>query len=690
MSNIYALLIGINKYPEGLNSLIGCVRDAERVETHLNHFFGNNQVGKELHILKLLDEQASKQAVVEGIQNHLGQAGPDDIALFFYSGHGGQEPATQYFDYDEGDGLLETILCQDSFPYTENSTNLSGTHLCDKEMRYLFHQVSKKGPRLLAIFECCHSGDNVRSDSDDEEERFNVKTAETGSWAGRKWEQFYFGPDQRTPPANARDLADFLPEVDMIQFAAARSEQVAKEFYGAGRMFEANKGNWKKSRPKEYGGVFINSLLYWLASVKNKITYYDLARIINMDFQGREQQIPVLYASGKAQNYLFEGFLGTKVDTKGIYGQINLKLTQEGQQKWVLDLGAVHGLPIDPKNAQVLIKDQDNKSLGIAGLKKVSATSSILSIKADNKVKLKTGSRTKTNKLDTRETYLGYIKALSNKPTQFFVEPGINLNLDSNEDKPPILNNIIWAKNKAKSTYTIKMIDDNYAVFRSGAGNQHPIIKAEDNKADFHKYIEQIAHWELVREMSNVSSKFSSFPIEIKVYRYNSKNDRDLIKAHNNGLIVGINKGDFLLEAFKPYSGSTNDIYGEYDIELKNVSDESIYVSPLFLNLDFSISSFRSGATALYEIGPKQSKSLPLGILFNQPKHLIAWEGEYHPAYLKLFIASKALSFNLQTLVRDPLPAPNEADLRYDWNQKDSPEMDEWTTQLVTLQLKGA
>ena len=80
---VYALLVGIDKYPPPIRPLHGCVNDIMRLEAMLRiRIIGE---GVRFKSLPLLDSQAIRQAIIDGFRTHLAQAGPDDIALFYLS-----------------------------------------------------------------------------------------------------------------------------------------------------------------------------------------------------------------------------------------------------------------------------------------------------------------------------------------------------------------------------------------------------------------------------------------------------------------------------------------------------------------------------------------------------------------------------------------------------------------------------
>jgi hypothetical protein len=85
---IYALLVGIDDYPLPVPKLRGCVNDVEQMQEYLVARVdpGGQPLGEVLKIKKLTNREATRQAVIRTFREHLGQAGPDDVALFCYSG----------------------------------------------------------------------------------------------------------------------------------------------------------------------------------------------------------------------------------------------------------------------------------------------------------------------------------------------------------------------------------------------------------------------------------------------------------------------------------------------------------------------------------------------------------------------------------------------------------------------------
>ncbi|MFZ1509238.1 MAG: caspase family protein, partial [Anaerolineae bacterium] len=146
---IYALFVGIDRYAGDVNPLNGCVNDVTRMRDLLQARVtdGSDRFAPRL----LTNEQATRQGIIGAWRGHLGQAGPGDVALFCYSGHGSQEHAPPEFWDFEPERMNETLVCHDS-------RAAGGWDLADKELAQLISEVAANGPHFTVILDCCHSG----------------------------------------------------------------------------------------------------------------------------------------------------------------------------------------------------------------------------------------------------------------------------------------------------------------------------------------------------------------------------------------------------------------------------------------------------------------------------------------------------------------------------------------------------
>jgi hypothetical protein len=132
----YALTIGINNYPGTENDLAGCVNDAKDWASELKK--------RDFKVTELIDQQATKQRMVEEMKSVIGKAAKGELVVITYSGHGTWQPDD---DGDEAD-MRDEALC----PY-----DLSKGPLLDDDLFEVF-TAAAYGARVIMISDSCHSG----------------------------------------------------------------------------------------------------------------------------------------------------------------------------------------------------------------------------------------------------------------------------------------------------------------------------------------------------------------------------------------------------------------------------------------------------------------------------------------------------------------------------------------------------
>jgi hypothetical protein len=157
-----ALCIGINNYPGTDMDLQGCVNDATDWAGVLSE--------RGFKVASLLDDQATKAAMLKSMGELIGKAGKGDTLVITFSGHGTYQPDT---DGDEIDGLDEA-LC----PY-DLQTN--GEALTDDEIRNLF-LTRKAGVRIVLISDSCHSGTVTRAAKAEKDADSRPRFMPMGNW----------------------------------------------------------------------------------------------------------------------------------------------------------------------------------------------------------------------------------------------------------------------------------------------------------------------------------------------------------------------------------------------------------------------------------------------------------------------------------------------------------------------------
>ena len=148
-----ALLVGINDY-KYVTKLKGAVNDVENMRQVLVERFGFPD--DDQHLLVLRDKQATRDAILKAIKEHLiAKATPASIVVFHYSGHGSQKVDD---NGDEIDGYDETLVTYDSGhqdPYPNRD-------ITDDELYDLLNQLTNKTSNVTFIFDSCHSGTITR------------------------------------------------------------------------------------------------------------------------------------------------------------------------------------------------------------------------------------------------------------------------------------------------------------------------------------------------------------------------------------------------------------------------------------------------------------------------------------------------------------------------------------------------
>lgn len=328
--NIYALLVGIDKYSPESNPFVpplkGCVNDINALETYLRSRITQDSDWKLIEPTNqpwiLLNQDATRQAIINGFQQHLCNAESEDVVLFYYSGHGAQEKAPEEFWELEPDRLDETLVCYDS--RTEG-----GRDIADKELAYLISKVEQKDARIVVILDCCHSGSGTR----DLPVETTVRRALVDS-RDRPLSTFIFAEDKpalheilihsKTPQKKTTGVV--LPKGKHVLFSACRDYELAKEY---------------KTDNGEDRGAFSYFFLQTLQRTNGSITYRDLARNLNALVTGKvKEQSPQVEATDRQQ--LDQPFLGGAIKERPYYFTLT---HSKNDRTWVIDGGSIHGIP---------------------------------------------------------------------------------------------------------------------------------------------------------------------------------------------------------------------------------------------------------------------------------------------------------------------------------------------------------
>ena len=148
MAKGIALLAGLksvdpNQYNgwSGENGCWGCELDVDNVNRILT------AQGFQTTVLKTA--QATHTNVLQALRSAASSLSKNDIFVFYYSGHGGQQPDSNSSTKDEMDGQDETLVAFDR-------------QIIDDELNEVWLSVTE-GVRIIMISDSCNSGTNYRS-----------------------------------------------------------------------------------------------------------------------------------------------------------------------------------------------------------------------------------------------------------------------------------------------------------------------------------------------------------------------------------------------------------------------------------------------------------------------------------------------------------------------------------------------
>ncbi|MBH8574134.1 caspase family protein [Nostocaceae cyanobacterium CENA369] len=313
--NIYALLVGIDEYVSPVPPLKGCVNDITAIAEYLSGRVASDRY--QIHLRTLLNQDATRQAIIDGFRQHLCQANREDVAFFYYSGHGSQEQSPQEFWALEPDRLNETLVCYDS-------RSFGGWDLADKELAKLIAEVAKNNPHVAIIVDCCHSGSGTRGDLETETA---VRKAPIDR-RQRPLDSFIFSlaeVEQLSSPSLEKNSTGWtLPRGQHILLAACRDIEQAKEYNADGQ-----------SR-----GAFSYFLLDTLKKANGSLSYRDLFKRTNALVRAKiTAQSPQIEAT--VMGDLEQPFLGGAIASRIPY----FTVSYHRNHRWVIDGGTIHGIP---------------------------------------------------------------------------------------------------------------------------------------------------------------------------------------------------------------------------------------------------------------------------------------------------------------------------------------------------------
>ncbi len=648
ISKLYALLVAINDYQEPIPPLKGCVNDLKKVDLFLKGY--EDQLA--LHIQHLQNSAATKTAIVEAFGHHLMQASSDDVVFFYFSGHGTQEEADSLFWPAEPDRKLEALVCYDS--YSKQDGQVRYNLLADKELRFLIKKLASKGAHILSVFDCCHAGGNTRNgyitDHQSVSERRYVHTSRLSrAFPMRQWDDFVFSGEISNQQAKGQDLDDWLPEGPHIQMAACQDDQSAYEANGE--------------------GIFTKHLIDVLNRCDGKTTYFDLQNRIQNFIKNQFDQTPKIYAAGGDESLLFRNFLGGAEGNKPLYGNINFN----SSHGWIMDLGAMHGVP--PPTTAIRVLTYDEKTEFEATVNKVYPGYTTISFKESD-----------PPGIDKEANLKGYFPNYLSIPMSLYLEKDVP---KQEVIKASLENqmNLSVAQERYQADYCLDHLDQQILITRPSMKNV-PVVPAqpfnsEDDLSVIGNYLSHIGQFEFVKNLHNPNAfLFPNEPLSITVYHIDPLGQERPLSIKEGVLWFNSSDTESPLSTYR------------IRIKLQNRFDQKLYVALLYLSFNFGVNvNLLKGVTAGLEPGKEVWALERAGIGLTIEPEINTFNYPESTTYLKLIISTEDFKDQVTRFELPDLPSP-VIDVRgltkgLAVDGYNPGAITDWTTRLYTLKIKN-
>ncbi|MEK7256640.1 MAG: caspase family protein, partial [Bacteroidota bacterium] len=538
-TTVHALLVAVDDYREDITvngayfpKLGGCVNDANDV---LEYLKSDDTI--QLNATFLKDQQATKPNVVAAFAELAKKAKSKDVVLFYYSGHGTCEAADTEVWTDQSNGRLEAIVCHYDNDYSPSFL------LVDKELRYLINYLSKRTKaHVVAISDCCHSGDNTRAVLEPNIVQRRVDFV----FQQRKWEDFVFANQFKREDFLGKSVNDVLSQGAHVQMAAAESDEPAVEVNGH--------------------GVFTLHLLEALRQTDGNISYQDLNNRIRNRMRVVFEQKPKLYAPDQFRALLRKGFFKKPV------GKIagGTLVFNPSQKAWVLDKGVLHGIEAGKTELEIRLPDGNiasakvgNAELDHAQLQLDSDTSKLLDKKSSYPAKL-SGIRREVVKV-----------RMVNKDALPGQEAEILSKRLGEKDF------ISFTDDPAQADFDLVMRDDLYYLTKPGDPFR-PLVEPSHSgvakaAGELEDHLRHVANWMYFNRLANNSSK-NALPeslLSVQFFKVDTNGAETPIKVSNGNVPLKLE------EAEGGWGGAVK-------IVLTNKHTKNLYVAGIYQSEDFS------------------------------------------------------------------------------------------------------
>ena len=592
-SKLKILLVGINNYIKPVSSLDGCEYDAMNILKTLKLIYEDQLIIEERI---LLNQDATRDNIICEFKSHFGDLGENDIALFFFSGHGSQSKAPDAFKHNTPNGMVESLVCYNSSP------NLI-YKLADKELSVLIWEVTKENNNPFAlIFDCCHSG-GIRKNE-------NVKIRGVNSPnEPREWQDYYGAEHFHFHKGKVT-----VPMGRYILMAACRPDQYAQEKYIKG----------------QFQGVFTHLLVETLKKCKKPFSYEDLKQQLTIEVTNEA------YNQNPQLRSLLDEDLNCTFLSKDKSNENNSpiifynKNDQEGVPVgWVLNIGSIQGVKKNEdrdQNEICIYEEEDVESKGKRDRKEIERgvvaevfpnfSTVFISGKLDQKKKYK---------VNFSDNYLA--------PLNITFDSSIDI--DTLEVLKERLSSISFVNTKGNDG------SPSYALF---VENKQFLVKSESGDFIYFKgqastsilgikhlleCLKRISSWHNLKDLVNLDSSIDKNDLKLEFFHVlePSFNFMEAVKELPIPNILDETPVlEHIVDTRNDHSIDAKNLEGSlFKLKITNLSNTRLWVSTLYLGSDFSITNSLMPITDLdpgedlwlehYECNEhKASKLIPLHI----------------------------------------------------------------------------
>ncbi len=509
MPTVYGLFVGINKY-QNVTPLFGCVEDINAIE----EFFTNRIAPESRAFVALRDAEATREAIIDGFRTHLSRAREDDIALFYYCGHGSTEPAPPEWQSFDSDGKNQTLIPVDA--------RANGVYdIADKELTALIQGVHDAAGndrvQVVVIADSCHSGGNTRAVDDD-----GVGRMTAAARTERTLDDYL--PEARALYDPKRVAANGLPTPRHVALAACQSDEIAKEF---------------PKDPPPRRGAFTVAFEEAVRALGSTATYTGLINAIRMKVRERAAaQVPNLYVSGGATAN--DVFLG------GQAGRNDLTV-DHNNAGWWLSAGAIDSIP-SPAQGHVTTVAIYERGTSIATTAPGApvATAVVAQVESD-RARLEVSPVGAP--LDTSRQYIGAVTSLETPALQVVIEAEAGAEDAAKRVRSRLAGSsprFAVVDKAGKVPCVTAVVHGNSVQLRAGAALLEGLTYRADDSglAALVTGCEHLAHWYQVRDLAPPGSRLNGqlrielVPLEATEKGADVPEDRPALSAEDGSLTV--------------------------------------------------------------------------------------------------------------------------------------------------------